>query len=74
MHTGKKQGMPPAVKSLLSKFSSKREEDRLDGYTSFLKLGPKLLKFIPGDKVRIIAIADDLCACDVQVCGVCANL
>ncbi len=52
MHlSGKKQGMPPAVKSMLSKFSSKREEDRLDGYTSFLKLGPKLLKFIPGDKV-----------------------
>ena len=30
---GRKQGMPPAVKALLSKFSSTREEDRLDGYT-----------------------------------------
>ncbi|KAJ1489238.1 magnesium-chelatase, subunit H [Baffinella frigidus] len=46
---GKKQGMPPAVKALLSKFSSTREEDRLDGYTKFLKSGPKLLKMLPGD-------------------------
>ncbi|EKX38555.1 hypothetical protein GUITHDRAFT_77048 [Guillardia theta CCMP2712] len=49
---GKKQGMPPAVKSLLSKFSSTREEDRLDGYTKFLKSGPALLKFIPGEKAK----------------------
>lgn len=49
---GKKQGMPPAVKSLLSKFSSTREEDRLDSYTKFLKAGPSLLKFIPVDKAQ----------------------
>ncbi len=50
--SGQKQGMPPAVKSLLSKFSSTREEDRLDGYTKFLKMGPNLLKFLPGDRAR----------------------
>jgi magnesium chelatase subunit H len=44
--------MPPAVKSLLSKFSSTREEDRLDGYTKFLKMGPNLLKFLPGDRAK----------------------
>ena len=49
---GKKQGMPPAVKAVLSKFSSTREEDRLDGYTKFLKSGPKLLKLLPGDTAR----------------------
>jgi hypothetical protein len=29
-------------------FGSGREEDRLTGYLSFLKIGPQLLKFIPG--------------------------
>lgn len=29
-----------------------REEDKLVGYLSFLKVGPKLLKFIPGGKAR----------------------
>ena len=45
---GKSQGAPPAVKKLLSLFGSKKEEDRMLGYLSFLKIGPKILKFIPG--------------------------
>ena len=45
---GKSQGAPPAVKKLLSLFGSKREEDRMLGYLSFLKIGPKILKFVPG--------------------------
>lgn len=43
-------GPPPAVKAVLSKFSSGKEEDRLTGYLKFLKIGPDLLKFVPGDK------------------------
>eukprot|EP00210_Caulerpa_lentillifera_P003376 g3220.t1 len=46
----KSQGAPPIVKKLLSLFGSKREEDRMLGYLSFLKIGPKILKFIPGSK------------------------
>ena len=49
---GKKAGPPPAVKAVLSKFGSGKEEDKLVGYLSFLKIGPKLLKFVPGDKAR----------------------
>ena len=45
---GKSKGPPPAVKKLLSLFGSGREEDRMVGYLSFLKLGPKLLRFLPG--------------------------
>jgi magnesium chelatase subunit H len=48
----KPQGMPKPVKFILSKFSSGNEEDRLAGYLSFLKVGPKLLKFIPARKVQ----------------------
>ena len=48
----KPKGMPKPIKFLLSKFTSSREEDRLAGYISFLKTGPKLLKFIPGKKVQ----------------------
>jgi hypothetical protein len=33
-------------------FGSGKEEDRLTGYLSFLKVGPQLLKFIPGKKAR----------------------
>ena len=44
----KSQGAPPAVKKLLSLFGSQREEDRMLGYLSFLKIGPKILRFIPG--------------------------
>jgi len=42
-------GPPAAVKAILSKFSSGREEDKLLGYIKLLKVGPDLLKYIPGD-------------------------
>jgi len=48
----KPKGMPKPIKFILSKFSSGREEDRLAGYLSFLKTGPKLLKYIPAKKVQ----------------------
>ncbi len=48
----KPQGMPKPIQFILSKFSSGREEDKLAGYISFLKTGPKLLKFIPSQKVQ----------------------
>jgi magnesium chelatase subunit H len=46
------KGMPKPIQFILSKFSSGREEDKLAGYLSFLKAGPKLLKFIPAKKVQ----------------------
>ena len=46
------KGMPKPIKFILDKFSQGREEDRLAGYLSFLKLGPKLLKYIPARKVQ----------------------
>jgi magnesium chelatase subunit H len=46
------KGMPKPVKFILNKFGSGREEDKLAGYLSFLKVGPKLLKFVPIGKVR----------------------
>jgi magnesium chelatase subunit H len=46
------QGMPKPVKFILDKFSQGKEEDRLAGYLSFLKVGPKLLKFVPVQKVQ----------------------
>ncbi|MGK7947553.1 MAG: magnesium chelatase subunit H [Xenococcaceae cyanobacterium] len=48
----KPKGMPKPIKFILSKFSNSREEDKLAGYLSFLKTGPKLLKFIPAKKVQ----------------------
>ncbi|MBW4621658.1 MAG: magnesium chelatase subunit H [Cyanosarcina radialis HA8281-LM2] len=48
----KPQGMPKPVKFILDKFSQGREEDRLAGYLSFLKVGPKLLKYVPVQKVQ----------------------
>jgi magnesium chelatase subunit H len=48
----KPKGMPKPVKFLLEKFGSGREEDRLASYLSFLKLGPKLLKYVPIGKVQ----------------------
>jgi magnesium chelatase subunit H len=48
----KPKGMPKPVQFILSKFGSGREEDKLAGYLSFLKTGPKLLKFIPIGKVQ----------------------
>lgn len=46
------KGMPKPIKFILDKFSQGREEDRLAGYLSFLKVGPKLLKYIPARKVQ----------------------
>ncbi|MGB3694640.1 MAG: DUF3479 domain-containing protein [Spirulinaceae cyanobacterium] len=46
------KGMPKPIKFILSKFSNSREEDKLAGYLSFLKVGPKLLKYIPAKKVQ----------------------
>ncbi len=48
----KPKGMPKPVKFILDKFSNGREEDKLAGYISFLKIGPKLLKYVPGKKVQ----------------------
>ena len=48
----KPKGMPKPVKFILDKFGNGREEDKLAGYISFLKIGPKLLKFIPVQKVQ----------------------
>ena len=48
----KPKGMPKPIKFILSKFGSGKEEDKLAGYISFLKTGPKLLKFIPAKKVQ----------------------
>jgi magnesium chelatase subunit H len=48
----KPKGMPKPVKFILDKFSNGREEDKLAGYISFLKIGPKLLKFLPFGKVQ----------------------
>jgi magnesium chelatase subunit H len=48
----KPKGMPKPVKFILSKFTNSKEEDKLAGYISFLKTGPKLLKFIPSKKVQ----------------------
>lgn len=52
MTVGKSKGPPPIVKKVLSLFGSGREEDRLTGYLSFLKIGPQLLKFLPFKKAR----------------------
>ena len=48
----KPKGMPKPIKFILDKFSQGREEDRLAGYISFLKVGPKLLKYVPVQKVQ----------------------
>ena len=45
---GSNNGPPPAVKAILNKFSSGKEEDKINGYLKMLKVGPDLLKFIPG--------------------------
>ena len=49
---GAKAGPPPAVQKILKKFGSGKEEDKLVGYLSFLKIGPQLLRFIPGEKAK----------------------
>ena len=43
-------GAPAPVKALLKQFGSKREEDKLAGYTNLLKVGPKLLKWVPAQR------------------------
>ena len=48
----KPKGMPKPVKFILDKFGNGKEEDKLAGYISFLKVGPKLLKYIPVGKVQ----------------------
>ena len=40
-------GAPAPVKALLKQFGSDKEEDKLQGYLKFLKIGPKLLKWVP---------------------------
>jgi magnesium chelatase subunit H len=46
------KGMPKPIKFILDKFSNGKEEDKLAGYISFLKTGPKLLKYVPVQKVQ----------------------
>ena len=41
------RGLPKPVQAILAKFGSGREEDRLAGYLSLLKVGPRLLRFVP---------------------------
>jgi magnesium chelatase subunit H len=48
----KPKGMPKPVKFILDKFGNGKEEDKLAGYISFLKVGPKLLKYIPVGKIQ----------------------
>lgn len=48
----KPKGMPKPIQFILSKFTNSKEEDKLAGYISFLKTGPKLLKYIPVKKVQ----------------------
>jgi magnesium chelatase subunit H len=47
---GGSSGPPAPIKAILSKFSSGKEEDKINGYLKMLKVGPDLLKFIPGEK------------------------
>ncbi|TVS06214.1 MAG: DUF3479 domain-containing protein [Cyanobium sp. PLM2.Bin73] len=46
------KGMPKPVRALLDKFSGGREEDRLAAYVGFLKVGPKLLRFLPSRRAQ----------------------
>ena len=43
-------GPPAPVKKVLKLFSSGKEEDKISGYLKFLKIGPSLLKYVPGEK------------------------
>jgi len=52
MTGGKGSGPPAVVKALLEKFGSGREEDKMAGYVSMLRIGPKLLSLVPGAKAR----------------------
>jgi magnesium chelatase subunit H len=45
-------GPPPVVRGILSLFGSSREEDKLAGYIKLLKVGPELLRYVPGEKAK----------------------
>lgn len=50
MGGGSPSGPPPPVKAVLGLFGSSKEEDKMQGYLNLLKVGPELLRFIPGNK------------------------
>ena len=52
MSGGSGAGPPAPVKAILKQFGSGKEEDKLAGYLNFLKLGPKLLQWVPGDSAK----------------------
>ncbi|MFN6340487.1 MAG: cobaltochelatase subunit CobN [Cyanobacteriota bacterium] len=45
-------GMPRPIQALLAKFGGGREEDKLAAYVGFLKVGPKLLRFLPSRRAQ----------------------
>ena len=45
-------GSPPVVKKILSLFGSSKEEDKLAGYIKLLKVGPDLLRYVPGERAK----------------------
>jgi hypothetical protein len=49
---GSSAGIPRPIQALLAKFGSGREEDKLAGYLGFLKVGPKLLRFLPSRRAQ----------------------
>jgi len=53
---GGPSGPPAPVKKVLSLFSSGKEEDKINGYLKFLKIGPTLLKYVPGEKAKDVRI------------------
>jgi len=50
--SGSGAGMPRPIQALLAKFGSGREEDKLAAYLGFLKVGPKLLRFLPSRRAQ----------------------
>ena len=53
---GMSAGPPAPIKAILQKFGSKKEEDKMTGYLNFLKIGPSILKWVPGEKVKDIRL------------------
>jgi magnesium chelatase subunit H len=49
---GSGAGIPRPIQALLAKFGSGREEDKLAAYVGFLKVGPKLLRFLPSRRAQ----------------------
>ncbi|MFZ0407459.1 MAG: cobaltochelatase subunit CobN [Cyanobium sp.] len=49
---GSGAGMPRPIQALLAKFGGGREEDKLAAYLGFLKVGPKLLRFLPSRRAQ----------------------